>query len=68
MCFPCIFQELCSCSKLTDVNIYCVNFAFKFNDLNSKLMVHTFSLGKNMNCVNSDMLLKLKCLEMKQSW
>jgi len=39
-----------------------LNFAFKFHGLDSELMVHTVSLGKNMNCVNSDMLLKLKCL------
>jgi len=45
-----------------------LNLAFKFHDFDSELMVHTFSLGKNMNCVNSNMLLKLKCLEMKQSW
>jgi len=64
----CIFQGFYSCSELTDVNVCCVNFAFRFHDLDSEIMVHTFSLGKNMNSVNSDMLLKLKCLEMKQSW
>jgi hypothetical protein len=46
-------------------NFWLLNFAFKFHYLDSELTVHTFSLGKNMNCVNSDMLPKLKCLEMK---
>jgi len=40
-----------------------LNFAFKFHDLDSELMVHTFSLEKNMNCVISDMLLKFTCLK-----